>query len=205
VSSGEHRGDDQLSAQHFLYFLPEPHGHGSLRPTFFLGTRVLGLVMEHYNNVARTLMKRPDRYSPLFSVDTSNGDILWELWIEGFEKAVALHPAAWTKPIETIFYASMIKPTPRADPFLIRQTEPGSRRSLGFNLQHWTSFSATSARRERLSPDGCQLKGLRYSAGLSCQALPAPLPIRAQHGASSVTLGGHPQLSLGCTRGRDTM
>ena len=22
---------------HFLYFLPEPHGHGSLRPTFFLG------------------------------------------------------------------------------------------------------------------------------------------------------------------------
>lgn len=59
--------------------------------------RVLGLVMEHYNNVARTLMERPDRYSPLFSVDTRNGDILWELWIEGFEKAVALRQAAWTK------------------------------------------------------------------------------------------------------------
>jgi uncharacterized protein len=59
--------------------------------------RVLGLVMEHYNNVARTLMERPDRYSPLFSVDTRNGDILWELWIEGFEKAVALRPAAWKK------------------------------------------------------------------------------------------------------------
>ena len=27
--------------------------------------RVLGLVMEHYNSVARTLMERPDRYSPL--------------------------------------------------------------------------------------------------------------------------------------------
>jgi len=50
--------------------------------------RVLGLVMEHYNSVARTLMERPDRYSPLFSVDTRNGDILWELRIEGFEKAV---------------------------------------------------------------------------------------------------------------------
>jgi hypothetical protein len=37
--------------------------------------RVLGLVMEHYNSVARTLMERPDRYSPLFSVDTRNGDI----------------------------------------------------------------------------------------------------------------------------------
>jgi len=41
--------------------------------------RVLGLVMEHYNDIARTLMERPDRYSPLFSIDTRNGDILWEL------------------------------------------------------------------------------------------------------------------------------
>src|SRR5713226_5962807 len=57
--------------------------------------RVLGLVMEHYNSVARTLMERPDRYSPLFSVDTRNGDILWELWIEGFETAVDLRPEAW--------------------------------------------------------------------------------------------------------------
>jgi uncharacterized protein len=57
--------------------------------------RVLGLVMEHYNSVARTLMERPGRYSPLFSVDTRNGDILWELWMEGFEKAIALRPAAW--------------------------------------------------------------------------------------------------------------
>ena len=54
--------------------------------------RVLGLVMEHYNSVARTLMERPGRYSPLFSVDTRNGDILWELWIEGFETAVELRP-----------------------------------------------------------------------------------------------------------------
>lgn len=54
--------------------------------------RVLGLVMEHYNDVARTLMEHPDRYSPLFAVDTRNGDILWELWIEGFEKVVKLQP-----------------------------------------------------------------------------------------------------------------
>jgi uncharacterized protein len=59
--------------------------------------RVLGLVMEYYNSVARTLLEFPDRYSPLFSVDTRNGDVLWELWIEGFEKAVALRPAAWKK------------------------------------------------------------------------------------------------------------
>ena len=57
--------------------------------------RVLGLVMEHYNDVARTLMERPGRYSPLFAIDKRNDDILWELWIEGFEKAIALRPASW--------------------------------------------------------------------------------------------------------------
>jgi uncharacterized protein len=59
--------------------------------------RVLGLIMEHYNGVARTLMERPDRYSPLFAVDSRNGDTLWELWIEGFETAVELRSAAWQK------------------------------------------------------------------------------------------------------------
>jgi uncharacterized protein len=59
--------------------------------------RVLALVMEHYNNVARTLMEPPGRYSPVFAIDKRNNDILWELWIEGFEKAVALRPAAWKK------------------------------------------------------------------------------------------------------------
>lgn len=59
--------------------------------------RVLGLVMEHYNDVARTLIERPDRYGPLFAVDQRNDDILWELWIVGFEKAVKLRPAAWQK------------------------------------------------------------------------------------------------------------
>jgi uncharacterized protein len=49
--------------------------------------RVLGLVMEHYNGVARTLMERPDRYSPLFAVDKRNGDVLWELWIEASRRS----------------------------------------------------------------------------------------------------------------------
>jgi uncharacterized protein len=42
-------------------------------------------------------MEHPDRYSPLFAVDARNGDILWELWIEGFERVVKLQPAAWQK------------------------------------------------------------------------------------------------------------
>ena len=53
--------------------------------------------MEHCNDVACTLIERPDRYSPLFAIDKRNGDILWELWVEGFEKAIALRPAAWQK------------------------------------------------------------------------------------------------------------
>jgi len=59
--------------------------------------RVLGLVMDYYNDVARTLLERPDRYGPLFAVDKRHSEIIWELWIVGFEKAVKLRPTAWQK------------------------------------------------------------------------------------------------------------
>lgn len=52
---------------------------------------------DHYNDVARTLMERPDDYGPLFAVDERHNEILWELWISGFEKAVKLRPAAWRR------------------------------------------------------------------------------------------------------------
>jgi uncharacterized protein len=57
--------------------------------------RVFGLIMDYYNGVVRTLMERADNYSPLFPIDDSNGEILWEIWIEGFERAVELRPTAW--------------------------------------------------------------------------------------------------------------
>jgi uncharacterized protein len=59
--------------------------------------RVLGLVMEHYNDVARTLIERPHSYGPLFAVDKRHNEVLWETWISGFEKAVKSRPAAWQK------------------------------------------------------------------------------------------------------------
>jgi uncharacterized protein len=62
--------------------------------------RVIALVMGHYNHVAVTLSKTPDRYSPRFAEDDRNGDILWELWIEGFEKAMKLRPTAWLPLLE---------------------------------------------------------------------------------------------------------
>ena len=57
--------------------------------------KMLTLVMEHYNDVAKKFFEMPERYAPLFAIDNRNGDVLWELWIEGFEKAVKLRPAAW--------------------------------------------------------------------------------------------------------------
>jgi uncharacterized protein len=51
--------------------------------------------MAHYNDVAKRLFEKPESYAPYFAIDDRNGDVLWELWIEGFEKAVKLRPAAW--------------------------------------------------------------------------------------------------------------
>lgn len=48
------------------------------------------LILRHYNAVLRDLDR--GRYAPLFDIDTLHGEILWELWIEGFERAMALRP-----------------------------------------------------------------------------------------------------------------
>jgi len=57
--------------------------------------KVMGLVMEYYNQVALALFEQPDSYAPLFPVDTRNDDVIWEVWIEGFDKAAKLRPQAW--------------------------------------------------------------------------------------------------------------
>ena len=53
--------------------------------------------MDHYNDVARTVNERPDRYGPLFAIDKRHNEILWEIWVAGFEKAAQLRPATWQK------------------------------------------------------------------------------------------------------------
>ena len=58
---------------------------------------LLGLIMDHYNDVALTLIEHPERYRPLFAIDMRDGDVIWEVWIEGFVRAVDLRPAAWQK------------------------------------------------------------------------------------------------------------
>ena len=122
--------------------------------------RVLGLIMEHYNSVARTLMENPERYSPLFSVDTRNGDILWELWIEGFEKAVKLQPAAWQKLLNAdadtaaamrgmqtlVHFACADQYMPRSDDDEINETAPDNIARWIVALTGWrlANLSATA-------------------------------------------------------------
>jgi uncharacterized protein len=57
--------------------------------------KVMGLVMDHYNNAAYALFERPGNYLPYITVDTPSGDILWPLWMQGFDTAVKMRPDAW--------------------------------------------------------------------------------------------------------------
>lgn len=56
---------------------------------------VIALVMEYFNYIAVSLSDGSDSYSPLITEDRRTGEILWELWIVGFEKATKLRPTAW--------------------------------------------------------------------------------------------------------------
>lgn len=50
-------------------------------------------VMARYNAIARDLGRRKPQ--PIFDIDERNGDVLWELWIDGFAQAMALRPDSW--------------------------------------------------------------------------------------------------------------
>ena len=52
-------------------------------------------VMAHYNAIAEALQAGRGRYEPVFEIDSQNDDILWEIWIEGFARAMKLHPSSW--------------------------------------------------------------------------------------------------------------
>lgn len=52
------------------------------------------LIMRHYNDVAQSLMPS-EEYGPIYDEDRSSGDVMWELWVTGFERAMRLRPDAW--------------------------------------------------------------------------------------------------------------
>jgi uncharacterized protein len=55
--------------------------------------QLISLVMEHYNATADDLQS--GRFAPVLEVDTRHDEVLWELWIEGFETAMQLRPDSW--------------------------------------------------------------------------------------------------------------
>ena len=71
---------------------------GCRRPVFESTThaeKLIGLVMQHYNATATDLNR--GRFAPLFDVDKRHNEVLWELWIDGFERAMRLRPQSWVK------------------------------------------------------------------------------------------------------------
>jgi uncharacterized protein len=60
--------------------------------------KLIDLLIQHYNATATALLD--GIYEPIFFVDERHDETLWEIWIEGFEKAVALNPTSWAKVTE---------------------------------------------------------------------------------------------------------
>jgi uncharacterized protein len=55
---------------------------------------LVGLIMQHYNDVLQTL-ETPGHYVAIFDVDTRFDETIWELWIDGFARAMEMRPQGW--------------------------------------------------------------------------------------------------------------
>lgn len=54
-------------------------------------------ILQHRDAVVAALAKGTGRFAPVFDIDTRHDEILWELWIEGFARAVDLRPESWAQ------------------------------------------------------------------------------------------------------------
>jgi uncharacterized protein len=50
-------------------------------------------VLARYTEIVRDLGR--GKPQPIFDVDERNGEVLWEIWIDGFSEAMALRPDSW--------------------------------------------------------------------------------------------------------------
>ncbi|CAN5290604.1 YecA family protein [soil metagenome] len=58
--------------------------------------KMIAMLTDHYNDVAKMLHRRQGDYAAIYDVDTRNGETLWEIWVEGFAAAMELRPESWT-------------------------------------------------------------------------------------------------------------
>jgi uncharacterized protein len=61
----------------------------------------MDLIMRHYNDVALSLTPPALEYGPLYDEDRRTGEILWESWCCGFERAMRLRPNTWERIVES--------------------------------------------------------------------------------------------------------
>ena len=57
--------------------------------------KITELIMEHYNSIARALRRGRGEYAAIFDFDPRNDETLWEIWIDGFARAMDLRPESW--------------------------------------------------------------------------------------------------------------
>ena len=62
---------------------------------------IIGAVMGHYNRVAQVLADDPESYVPLLDIDPHCDEVLWELWVGGFERGMRLRADAWVEIVES--------------------------------------------------------------------------------------------------------
>jgi len=55
----------------------------------------IGAVMEHYNALAKAFAGQRPRYVPALDDDLVSIEFLWEMWADGFGRAVDLRPQCW--------------------------------------------------------------------------------------------------------------
>jgi uncharacterized protein len=69
-------------------------GEGPIFQSTKQAQKLISLVMEHYNATVADI--NAGRYAPAHDVDTRNDEIVWEMWIDGFEQAMQLRPESWS-------------------------------------------------------------------------------------------------------------
>jgi uncharacterized protein len=63
--------------------------------------QALDMIMGHYNDVVQSLVPPEFEYSPVLEHDARTGEVLWEMWVSGFERAMRLRPDAWERIVES--------------------------------------------------------------------------------------------------------
>jgi uncharacterized protein len=59
--------------------------------------QLIALILQHYNSIVADLQRGPGHYAPLFDIDMRNDEVLWEIWIDGFDTARQLRAESWAE------------------------------------------------------------------------------------------------------------